>query len=95
MSLVEIWRVENLVLCVVVCAMFAAQTWHIRHELDGPRRVLCIVVVLFLLRDAEGTAENLAQGNPGGARLVFTSLLYLLILAAVVLRRVVREVGAP
>lgn len=91
----EIWRIENLILCLVAAALFAVQMWRIRGQLDTPRKTLCAVVVLVLLRDAEGTAENLAQGNPGGARLAFSTVLYLLILAAVVLRMAVDHYEDP
>lgn len=95
MTLVETWRLENLILCALVGVIFAVQTWHIRRELDASRKILCAFVVLVMLRDTEGTIEQLAQGNPGGPRLFLSSALYLLILAAVVLRKVFRDVGAP
>jgi hypothetical protein len=88
MTATAIWRLDNLLLAAVVLVAFGVQTWRMRHELDARRKALCVVVLLVLARDIEGTAENLAQGNPGGPRLLFSTLVYLLILWAVVLGRV-------
>jgi len=95
MTLTQIWRLDDLILCVVVGIAFGVQTWRMRHELDGPRRLLCIGVLLFLLRDAEGLSENLAQDNPGGARLFFSTVLYLLVGGAVLQRKVIRDLDKP
>lgn len=95
MTLTQVWRIDDLILCSIALVMFAVQMWSIRRELDGPRAVLCAMVVYSLLRDIEGLTENLIQANPGGVRLLLSAIYYLGIIVAVLWRKVLRDLDHP